>query len=230
MKKIFIVIACVMLSLSASAQRASSSSSSFFSTEKVDHGMTFGIPAGLNLANVSASENDYSYSSDSRVSFHIGVIADIPLMQSLYVQTGLFLQNKGFVDKGEDGDYDYKQTAKPMYLEIPVLASYRYDFSDALQLQINAGPYFAYGVGGKIKEEYDGDSDEYDYFGSYDDDDSYGVKRFDMGVQFGAGLTFGNRYYLCVSYQDGLTYIADGADDNYSLKNKNLMVSIGYNF
>ena len=99
----------------------------------------------------------------------------------------------------------------------------------SLQLQINAGPYFAYGVGGKIKEEYDGDSDEYDYFGSYDDD-SYGVKRFDMGVQFGAGLTFGNRYYLGVSYQLGLTNIADGADDDYSLKNKNLMVSIGYNF
>ena len=38
-----------------------------------------------------------------------------------------------------------------MYLEIPVLASYRYNFSDAAQLQINVGPYFAYGVGGKIK-------------------------------------------------------------------------------
>ena len=84
MKKIFIVIACVVLSLSASAQRASSSSSSFFSTEKVDHGMTFGIRAGLNLANVSASENDYSYSSDSRVSFHVGVIAGEDVIQTVW--------------------------------------------------------------------------------------------------------------------------------------------------
>lgn len=226
MKKFFIVIACAVLSLSASAQRASSSSSSFFSTEKVDGGVQFGIRAGLNLANVSASEDDYSYSPDSRATFHVGVIADIPLMESLYVQTGLFLQNKGF--KIKSGDEGFEQTAKPMYLELPVLASYRYNFSDALQLQINAGPYLAYGIGGKVKNE-DGDySGEYDYFGS--DDDSYGVKRFDMGLQFGAGLTISKHYYLGVSYQLGLTNIADSADDDYSLKNKNLMISVGYNF
>lgn len=230
MKKFFIVIACAVLSLSASAQRASSSSSSFFSTEKVDGGVQFGIRAGLNLANVSASEDDYSYSPDSRATFHVGVIADIPLMESLYVQTGLFLQNKGFKIKNSDEDEGFKQTAKPMYLELPILASYRYNFSDALQLQINAGPYLAYGIGGKIKEEFDGDSEEYDYFGSDDDDDSYGVKRFDMGLQFGAGLTISKHYYLGVSYQLGLTNIADGAEDGYSLKNKNLMISVGYNF
>lgn len=151
MKKILLIAVCAVCSLTASAQRASSSSSSFFSTEKADQGITFGIRAGLNMANMSASEDGVSASPESRTSFHVGVIADIPLMQSLYIQSGLFFQNKGYKFDDEE-----KETAKPMYLEIPILASYRYNFSDAIQLQINAGPYFAYGIGGKVKYEYNG--------------------------------------------------------------------------
>lgn len=226
MKKTLLVIACAVLSLTASAQRASSSSSSFFSTEKADGGVRFGIRAGLNLANVSASgDGGSSYSPGSRTAFHVGVTADIPLMQSLYVQTGLFFQNKGY-KYDED---DYTETAKPMYLEIPVLASYRYDFSDALQLQVNAGPYFGYGIGGKVKFEYDGESEEYDVFG--DGDDQLDTKRFNCGLQFGAGLTFSNHYYLGFSYQLGLSDISTGGDDSdFEFKDTNWMISLGYTF
>lgn len=43
MKKLFLVVVCAISALTVSAQRASSSSSSFFSTEKVDDGIQFGI-------------------------------------------------------------------------------------------------------------------------------------------------------------------------------------------
>ncbi len=226
MKKTLLVIACAVLSLTASAQRASSSSSSFFSTEKAEGGVKFGIRAGLNMANMSASDdNGTSISPGSRTAFHVGVTADIPLMQSLYVQTGLFLQSKGY--KFEEDEYT--ETVKPMYLEIPVLASYRYDFSDALQLQINAGPYFGYGIGGKAKIEIeDYDSVEGDFFG--DDDDQFGAKRFNCGLQFGAGLTLSNHYYLGFAYQLGLSNIMDTNDDYDNVKDRNWMISIGYNF
>ncbi len=229
MKKILLVAALAVCSLTVSAQRASSSSSSFFSTEKADGGVKFGIRAGLNLSNMSMSEDNVSVSLDSRASFHVGVVADIPLMQSLYVQTGLFLQDKGFKQE-EDGT---TLTGKPMYLEIPVLASYRYNFSDAAQLQINVGPYFAYGLGGKAKYEEDGKSAEEDFFGSYDEDDTFGCKRFDCGLQFGAGMTFASHYYIGFAYQLGLTNIADlpsSYEGDYSVKNKNWMISLGYTF
>ncbi|NPD90971.1 porin family protein [Xylanibacter muris] len=228
MKKILLIAVCAVCSLTASAQRASSSSSSFFSTEKADQGITFGIRAGLNMANMSASEDGVSASPESRTSFHVGVIADIPLMQSLYIQSGLFFQNKGYKFDDEE-----KETAKPMYLEIPILASYRYNFSDAIQLQINAGPYFAYGIGGKVKYEYNGRSTEDDFFGSYDDEDCAGYKRFDCGLQFGAGVTFSNHYYLGFAYQLGLTNIKDlpsSYEGDFSVKNRNWMISLGYNF
>lgn len=227
MKKTLLIVACAVCALTASAQRARSSSSSFFSTEKVDGGVTFGIRAGLNFANVSASSGEYSMSPDSRTTFHVGVIADIPLMQSLYIQTGLYLQNKGYKIE-EDGD---KETAKPMYLEIPVLASYRYNFTDALQLQVNFGPYFAYGIGGKMKYEWDGGDSDEDFFGDYDDEDSAGYKRFNCGLQIGAGLTLSDHYYLGFAYQFGLTNIYDTPSGyDYKEKDRNWMISLGYNF
>ena len=91
MKKLFVAAVCAVFALTASAQRASSTSSSFFSTEKADEGVRFGVRAGLNFANLSGDHLDL----DSRTSFHVGVIADIPLMQSLYIQTGLYFQSKG---------------------------------------------------------------------------------------------------------------------------------------
>ena len=89
MKKIIIVAVCAFCALTASAQRASSSSSSFFSTEKAEGGVQFGIRGGLNVANMTIEEDNVSVSCDAKTNWHVGVIADIPMMESLYVQTGL---------------------------------------------------------------------------------------------------------------------------------------------
>ena len=102
MKKIIIEAVCAFCALTASAQRASSSSSSFFSTEKVDGGVQFGIRAGLNVAGMDYTEDNVTVSTDNRANWHVGIIADIPMMESLYVQTGLYLQNKGYKEKEGD--------------------------------------------------------------------------------------------------------------------------------
>jgi len=231
MKKLLLVAVCALCTMAVSAQRASSSSSSFFSIDKVDGGVRFGIRAGVNFANMSFSNGDYSASPGSRTTFHVGVVADIPLVESFYIQSGLFLQNKGYkveVDY-EDSEYYNKETmiAKPMYLEIPVLASYRYNFNDATQLQINFGPYFGYGIGGKFKSEYEDEgyqeSEEEDCFQDGE------LKRFNCGLQVGAGITFASHIYLGIAYQFGLSNISDDGGD-LKVKDKNLMVSVGYTF
>lgn len=213
MKKLLFTAICLASTMTISAQRARSSSSSFFSTEKTDQPMTLGIRAGMNLSNFCG---DYTDELDSRIGFNIGVSLDIPLMQSLYLQTGLYATQKGA--KYED-DYE-EETYNPLYLEIPVLASYRYNFSDATQLQINFGPYIAYGLSGKMKYEdkYDSEKEEEDFFGD-------GIKRLDIGLQVGAGVTF-NKFFVGCAYEFGLTDISD--DGN--IKNSNFMINIGYNF
>lgn len=224
MKKLFITLVCAAFALTVSAQRASSSSSSFFSTEKSDQSVTFGVRAGVNFSNMSFSEDGVSLSLNSHTGFNAGVVVDIPLMQSLYVQSGLFYTVKG-CEAIED---DEKYTMSPSYLEIPVLASYRYDFSDAAQLQINVGPYFAYGIGGKCTRTEGGRDYDIDFFGGEDDDESMEMKRFDVGLQIGAGITLAQHYYLGVAYEFGFASMS--RYDALSIKNNNFMINLGYQF
>jgi len=207
MKKVLLIAVCAILSLTASAQRATSSSSSFFSTEKADQPVTFGVRVGGNLSTMTGDIDDVK----SRFGFNVGVNVDIPLLQSLYLQTGLYATQKGCKGDG----YDMKMN--PLYLEIPVLASYRYNFSDATQLQVNFGPYMAYGISGKFKYE----GHEEDFF------DDGGAKKFDAGLQIGAGVTV-SKFYIGCAYQFGLTNISDSDDGD--MKNSNFMFNIGYNF
>jgi hypothetical protein len=224
MKKVFLTFVCAFMALTASAQRASSSSSSFFSTESSAQPITFSIRAGLNIANMSMKNGNYSVSPDSRAGFNAGVAVDFPLMQSLYIQSGLYYTMKGC--KAEiDGE---KATFSPSYLEIPILASYRYNFSEAAQLQVNVGPYFAYGVGGKYKLEYKNRSREIDFFGSENDENSMGFKRFDMGLQLGTGVTIAKHYYVGVAYEFG--FVSMSRDSDLKIKNSNFMINVGYQF
>lgn len=219
MKKLFVIITVfAACTLTASAQRARSSSSSFFSTERADAPITFGIRTGLNFSNMANKDGNNTYSGDTRTSFNAGVSVDIPLLQSIYLQSGLYFTSKGTKDKGDD----WKETVSAEYLEIPLLASYRYDFGDAAQLQINIGPYFAYGIGGKWKEE-EGNKEYSDDF--FDDD----TNKFDIGLQLGTGVTLSKHYYLGVAYEWGFTNLWKDSEDG-SLKNKNFMINIGYTF
>lgn len=210
MKKLFFILTCAALSLTASAQRASSSSTSFFSSERVDGGAQFGIQAGMNMAGISDCD------LDSSIAFNAGITLDLLVVRSFYVKSGLFFTMKG-AKYDEDG---LEITASPMYIELPILASYRLNFSDNLQWELNVGPYVAYGVGGKEKVEYRGEKEDYDFFGDE------GAKRFDAGLQFGTGFTFGGHYTIGVAYEMGLTKLADEGKS----KNNNFMVNLGYKF
>lgn len=214
MKKYLLLAICAVMALGASAQRASSSSSTFFSSKRAEAPIRFGITAGLNIAGQTWKDDDFSYSPDSRLGFNVGLTVDFPILESLYIKSGLLYTTKGSKTE-DDGD---EEKLSPAYLEIPILASYRYDFSDAAQWQLNFGPYIAYGIGGKYKY---GDYEE-DYFG----DD--GAKRFDLGLQIGTGITLGQHYNIGIAYQFGLVNTVDDGDE--TLKNHNFMINLGYIF
>lgn len=215
--------ACLLGTASLSAQN------SVFSTAKSSEGVKFGIRTGVNLANMGLSYENASLSFNSRTGFHAGVIADIPVVESFYIQPGLYLSQKGFKYKGSaifnDSKHDDANIeAKPLYLEVPVLASFRFNVANNVQLLANAGPYFAYGIGGKGTAGISGKSESEDFF-------SDGINRFDCGLSFGAGVQFARHYYLGFAYELGLTNIidADIAND-LKMKNRNWTISLGYNF
>lgn len=236
MRKVILSLACAACAISASAQRASSSS--FFSTEKVDNPLTIGIRAGGNLSTFTGDFlNDVGLKS--RFGFNVGVNFDYSIMKCFGVQTGVYFTTKGAKVEREtfhtDDIYTRTWEYNPMYIQIPVLASFRYNLNDNWRWELNAGPYFAFGVGGKYKYErtttsiHDGDviqhqESEQDFFG----DD---IKSFDMGIALGTGLTY-KKFYFGVQYEIGMTDMNNAKDDpDYaSIKNNNFTFSVGYNF
>lgn len=210
MKKILLSLACVASVFSMSAQRASDSESTFWDSSKPEKLVHLGVRAGLNVTSFTNADG-----LDSKCGFVGGLSADFAIMQSFYINSGVFFSMNGA--KAKEGDR--KKTFNPMYIKIPVMASYRYNFNESLQWQLNFGPYFAFGVGGKVKVEDGDDEEKYDFFG----DD--GAKRFDMGLGVGTGITW-NKIFFGIEYDFGLTKLYKEGKS----KNTAFSVSVGYNF
>lgn len=235
MKKILLTLACAAGVLSMSAQRASDSVSTFFDSSKPEKLVNFGVRAGLNVSGFTGDIGEIL--DESRCGFVGGVSVDFALMRSLYINSGVLFAMQGAKYEGVtyDGN-NLKYTATPMYIKIPVMASYRYNFTDNLQWQLNFGPYFAVGVGGKLKAEMAGEKDDFDFFGGGLESDpatgethlgesGFGGKRFDMGLGIGTGIVW-NKIFLGLEYDFGLTKVVSHTGG----KNRNFSVSAGYNF
>lgn len=129
----------------------------------------FGVRLGMNISNLSQkfdgtvddgeSKSDYEIDFKSRIGVKVGVIYDWGLSEAFYIQPGLYFTTRGgkYGEGDEDGKYEEKWNLS--YLQLPILASYRIPLNDNMKLHINAGPYLACGLGGKVKWEvtYDGE-------------------------------------------------------------------------
>lgn len=177
---------------------------------QIEKGLRYGVIAGLNCSNTDGE------GSKSKIGFHVGARAEYNFSESLYATASLLYSHKGFKIDNYD---DFKANAG--YLELPIMAGYRWSLNNGLSIFGETGPYFAYGICGKVKG--DGDED-YDFFG--DEEDSFGAKRFDAGWGIHAGVEY-SKFQIRVGYELGFTKLYD-VDD--SAKNRNLMVSVGYTF
>jgi hypothetical protein len=94
---------------------------------------------------------------------------------------------------------------------------------------LHAGPYVAYGIGGKVtgtgRTNVDGTdisvAIEQDVFGED------GIKRFDFGIGLGVGVEFG-RFGVGLGYDLGLANLT--GESNYRLNNMNAFLRVGYRF
>jgi hypothetical protein len=183
----------------------------------------FGVKAGLNLANMLYKNDEGTLSDDFKVKpgFHIGGIADIPLIENISVETGILLSSKGFrYDKN-----GVKFSDNLIYLDIPVTAKYSYVLNK-IKLFANAGPNFGLGLSGKYKTEIEGDEDRDVKWGSGEEND---LKRFDLGLLIGAGVQY-DSYTVGLNYNLGLSNIAANTEGGTKIKNRIFGLSVGYMF
>ena len=104
--------------------------------------------------------------------------------------------------KGANMGYIYRDEGKLTYLQLPILALYRLPVAEESHIQLKAGGYAGYCI---------------------EKPETLRVKKPDVGLIAGAGISY-RKFYLGLQYELGLYKIF--GDD----KNRNLAISLGYDF
>ncbi|WP_333616324.1 porin family protein [Bacteroides pyogenes] len=178
--------------------------------------VSWNAKVGMNLSNVTQIDD-----SKVKAGFQAGIGMEYAFNELWSIQPSLLFTTKGFKLK-EDGA---TLTANPMYIELPIMAAVRFAVADGQNFVVKAGPYIAYGVGGKYKI---GD-EKVDFFG---DTKIAGITVVEGANKFDAGLGVAvayeiNRIFIDLTGGIGLTKLYDGEK---SPKNMNFSVGVGYKF
>lgn len=196
--------------------------------------VSWNAKVGMNMSNISNMDGDV------KIGYNLGVGMEYAISDMWSIQPSLLFSTKGSkYEWTDDGETD-KISYNPLYLELPIMLAARFALSDNANIVVSAGPYLAYGVGGKVKYEfeYDGESESYehDIFKDQKDEDGEleeeGAKRFDAGLGIGVALEF-NKFFVGVNGAFGLAKLGDTLNEEgkkVSMKNTNFSIGVGYKF
>lgn len=198
------------------------------------------LKGGLNLANISTTDNGSVDEANMLTSFHAGLLLHLPFNSGFAFQPGLLVSGKGAkVQDGQPSDANYyRATTNPIYLEMPLNFVGRIPLGNSAGIYLGAGPYVAMGIAGKNKVEgkvlgvsfnsenkIEWSNDDPTTL-DYEEDAGIGkMKRFDVGANLMGGIDFG-KLSLGLNYGFGFTKINSGADNNSNDKNKNRVLAI----
>jgi len=203
-----------------------------------------GISGGLNESILSAKS--ITGEDDARLAgFHAGIFSDIDFGK-VSIAPGLFYTTKGQrINETLYDEYYYdaaNSTSSPAsikghqntiysYLEIPVNVLYNMPVKYG-KFFIGGGPYFAYALSAKIKDEtatsqngaveYDNQTTPLTFGGDN------GLHRFDFGLGALFGLALKNGLSVNVGFEHGLTNVYK--PESGTVENNVYAVSLGYSF
>ncbi len=182
---------------------------------------SFSIKGGLNMSNFYGDElSDKSM----KTGFHAGIGADFEFAPNMAIQTGLLFSSKGAKYTTDILNSELDVTAN--FIQLPLHFAYKIDVMPGTRVVLHAGPYIAYGIGGKAKVNISGENiTETDTF-----DSDFGLKNFDSGLGLGVGAEFG-RILVDLGWDMGLVNLSR-AEGRYGeeIKTQNAYLSIGYKF
>lgn len=170
---------------------------------------SFGVKAGVNLANVSISEADETFEPENRTGFVAGVFVTVRGGGIFAFQPEVLVSVQGakFSDGADSG------TAKIDYLQVPLLARIG---------PANAGIVVGPSIGYRIKAKLSGSGI------TGDEDFSDQIKRMDLGLVAGVTADVG-RLVLDGRHTWGLTNIEEEASAEKT-KNRVISLTVGLRF
>lgn len=202
------------------------------------------LRGGVNLANVSVTDNGRIDDANMLTSFQVGIIGDIKLVPLVSLQPGLLVTGKG--SKTQSGDPSsanyFKATSNPIYVEIPLNLILKAPIGNDSKFFAGAGPYLGIGVAGKNKTEgkifgasfsseknIEWSNDDPSTL-SYEEGAGFGImKRFDYGLNGTAGIETKN-IVLSANYGLGLAKLQSGSNSSQDDKNKHRVLSFTIGF
>lgn len=170
----------------------------------------FGAKGGVNFSTFSGDGFSDFEDESSRTSYHLGLLAEIPISARFSIQPEVLYSAQGYDLIRRDNAQDVEH--KLDYVTVPVLAKV-YLFEG---FSLEAGPQFGFLADHEIG---DGQNDL-----DISDDN---LNKFDLSLALGAGLKF-NNFFLYGRYNAGMSEIYDnqGADAKHSV----IQAGIGFLF
>ncbi|GAB2832071.1 porin family protein [Ferruginibacter profundus] len=225
MKKVITILAGIVLSASAFAQ------------------LSIGVHGTGNLSSAVLNTDDFIHPvKKARMLSGAGIVVNFAASEKISVRSGVnFLQHGVKITNSVEGDQGngfaiikFEGTADLNYLQVPANILYTIPVKN-FELFAGGGPYFSFGIGGKVKSAtttiFNGTTEivksEQDAF-KKEADNGAGFKRADYGVGAVAGIMLPNRLYGNIGYQLSFANIDDTDGGKY--KNRGLQLTIGYFF
>ncbi|WP_010229133.1 porin family protein [Gillisia marina] len=160
----------------------------------------FGVKGGINSSTFSGDGFGDFDNPDSRTSFNLGLLAEIPLSDKFSVQPEVLYSGQGYdiASRNDANDVEYQLD----YINVPVLA--KLYLVDGLSLE--AGPQVGFLVNSEIDSNPSGDGGDVPL-----DEDQF--NKVDLSVALGASYKFRGGFFVNARYNFGLS---DVYDDSYS--------------
>ncbi|QSB28139.1 porin family protein [Flavobacterium sp. CLA17] len=164
--------------------------------------LQIGAKAGVNFASQTgdASLNGVAFDKDGITSYHVGVVAEIKLLEKFSIQPELLYSTQGATYKNAVNEFKNELG----YLSIPVMA--KIYMTKSLSLEV--GPQASFLLSEK------------------NDFDVKDAETFEFGVNAGLGLKITKNIFVQARYGLGLTEASKNAD----VKNSNIQLSAGFMF
>ena len=245
MKKTLTGIALLLVAIFT--QTATLQASDFIDTGMPDKSIGVGIRFGVNTSNSSGSLKGYSDNTSYswRTGFNTGVVVDLNVREFFSIQPGLFFENRSYDytivrhESASQSLYNELGHTRSYSFNIPIMASFRFNLTDNLEWLAEAGPYFAFGVGGFDKNhqvylqvakdpqqssKYYENHIERDFYGK----DIWNHKKFDWGFKLGTGFRLHKCYLFSIHYFAGCKNVS--ANPDWTMRNKSWSFALGYDF
>lgn len=181
--------------------------------------LNYRVEAGLNVANMTVKSGNESLNTKPILGYRVGGAVEIGFNDNFYLAPGLTFRMNG-------AKYSVLKeyiTISSHMVSIPLNAGFRQSFGNDLFISLEAGPYAAFGMKGKVSAG----SMSVDLYkdNKYIDD----LRRFDIGMGASAALHYTN-FFLRVGTEFGLLNQIKNSGDNGTVRHTDFFTTIGYRF